>query len=324
MNYIVFDLEWNQCPYGKGKENLRLPFEIIEIGAVKLNQNREMTGEFHRFVRPMVYKKLHFKTEEILDMDMKQLREGDFFYKAVRDFFKWCGEDFIFCTWGNMDLLELQRNMKYYHLQELLQGPVKYYDVQKLFSISYEDGKSRKSLEYGIDYLGMEKSQDFHHALADAYYTAEIFKKLDLKVAEDHFSVDSYQNPKTKEEEIYITFPDSEKYITREFNNKEEAMRDREVAAGRCFLCGKNVRKKIRWFSVNPKNCCCVAICPRHGYLKGKIRMKKTPEGKIYVIKTMTLIDECEMEEIREKKEALSRKRRQKKKEIKSRIPIDN
>ena len=56
MNYIVFDLEWNQCPYGKDKENQRLPFEIIEIGAVKLNEKKEMTGEFHRLVRPMVYK----------------------------------------------------------------------------------------------------------------------------------------------------------------------------------------------------------------------------------------------------------------------------
>ena len=66
MNYIVFDLEWNQCPYGKDKENQRLPFEIIEIGAVKLNGKKEMTGEFHRLVRPMVYKKLHFKTEDVL------------------------------------------------------------------------------------------------------------------------------------------------------------------------------------------------------------------------------------------------------------------
>ena len=37
MNYIVFDLEWNQCPYGKGQENERIPFEIIEIGAVKVH-----------------------------------------------------------------------------------------------------------------------------------------------------------------------------------------------------------------------------------------------------------------------------------------------
>ena len=33
MDYVIFDLEWNQCPYGKEKENPKLPFEIIEIGA---------------------------------------------------------------------------------------------------------------------------------------------------------------------------------------------------------------------------------------------------------------------------------------------------
>ena len=30
MNYIVFDLEWNQNPSGKKTRNDRLPFEIIE------------------------------------------------------------------------------------------------------------------------------------------------------------------------------------------------------------------------------------------------------------------------------------------------------
>ena len=34
MNFIVLDLEWNQCPYGKTFEDKQLPFEIIEIGAV--------------------------------------------------------------------------------------------------------------------------------------------------------------------------------------------------------------------------------------------------------------------------------------------------
>ena len=28
MNYIVFDLEWNQSPGGKAKENPKLPFEM--------------------------------------------------------------------------------------------------------------------------------------------------------------------------------------------------------------------------------------------------------------------------------------------------------
>ena len=29
MNYIVFDLEWNQNPSGKKTRNDRLPFEIL-------------------------------------------------------------------------------------------------------------------------------------------------------------------------------------------------------------------------------------------------------------------------------------------------------
>ena len=52
MNYVVFDLEWNQCPYGKEKEIKRLPFEIIEIGAVKLNKDREYVDRFHRIIKP--------------------------------------------------------------------------------------------------------------------------------------------------------------------------------------------------------------------------------------------------------------------------------
>ena len=43
MNYIVFDLEWNQNPAGKKTRNDKLPFEIIEIGAVKVNSKKEIT-----------------------------------------------------------------------------------------------------------------------------------------------------------------------------------------------------------------------------------------------------------------------------------------
>ena len=46
MNYIVFDLEWNQSnsPEGEIKE---IPFEIIEIGAVKLDSEKKIIGRFN-------------------------------------------------------------------------------------------------------------------------------------------------------------------------------------------------------------------------------------------------------------------------------------
>lgn len=312
MSYIVFDLEWNQCPYGKGKEKQGLPFEIIEIGAVKLDENREVTESFHQLIKPAVYHRLHFRTKEILGIDGKALEKGISFSKAVKKFLKWCGPNPRFCTWGSTDLVELQRNLKYYRLLNLLKGPVFYYDVQKLFGLVYEKEKTARSLEFAIEFLCMKKSGEFHRALNDARYTAEIFSSMPLELVEKNYSIDCYQNPKSRKEQLYMVFDQYSKFVSREFSSKEEAMGDREVTATKCFACGKTARKKIRWFSVNPKAHLCLAWCPEHGYFRGKARLKKTDDGKYYVVKTLKRISPEEAELIREKRDALRRKRRQK------------
>ena len=163
-----------------------------------------------------------------------------------------------------------------------------------------------------FDFLEEGKEGQFHRALNDAYYTAEIFRKLPKNFVEEHSSIDCYQNPKSRSEEIYMVYPGYYKYISREFPTKEEAMKDREVTKTKCFLCGETARKKVRWFSVNPKSHMCLALCPKHGYFKGKIRLKKTDEGRYYVIKTLKQTDEQEAVLIREKKEQLRKKRRMK------------
>ena len=56
MNYIILDLEWNQSAKGKSYENKKIPFEIIQIGAVKLNEKGELQDTFNCVVRPTVYK----------------------------------------------------------------------------------------------------------------------------------------------------------------------------------------------------------------------------------------------------------------------------
>lgn len=124
-NYIVFDLEWNQSANGKERSIPHFPFEIIEIGAVKLNEAFQMVDEFHRLIRPQVYTQMHHAISEVTHMDMKELRNsGELFPDAAADFLSWCGGDAVFCTWGNMDLLELQRNMDYYHMDNPFPKPL--------------------------------------------------------------------------------------------------------------------------------------------------------------------------------------------------------
>ena len=130
MNYIVFDLEWNQNPDGRRHPDSRLPFEIIEIGAVKLNEKREIVDTFQCLIKPKVYHWIHDSIHEVIHVDYHELEKGIPFPRAIRRFLEWCGEEYRFFTWGDQDVMELQRNMKYYNLLKLMPGPVHYYDVQ--------------------------------------------------------------------------------------------------------------------------------------------------------------------------------------------------
>ncbi len=182
MNYIVFDLEWNQSPSGKEDSVDHLPFEIIEIGAVKLDCRFQELGQFHRLIQPQVYRKMHFKISEVTHMNMAQLRqEGESFPGVMEDFLNWCGEDeFVFCTWGSMDLTELQRNMVYHGLEIPFSVPLLYYDIQKLYCLQYGDGKNKVSLDLAVQLQNMGQDRPFHRALDDAFYTGRILSALDM------------------------------------------------------------------------------------------------------------------------------------------------
>ena len=135
MNYIVLDLEWNQCPEGKEKENRELPFEIVEIGACMLDDEFKVTGEFHRIISPVIYRILHSVTKSIIKLTMDDLDEGIPFKEAAEEFLKWCshdGEPYVFCTWGTMDLTEFQKNCSFFGVNHEFDKPFLYYDIQKL------------------------------------------------------------------------------------------------------------------------------------------------------------------------------------------------
>ena len=300
MNYIVLELEWNQSSDGKEEESKLLPFEIVEIGAIRLNSERQMVSEFSELIKPQVYHEMHHITRKLIHLQMDQLEHGRPFAEVAEQFFDWCGEAPVFCTWGAMDLTELQRNLSYYGMQTLADGPFPFLDVQKLFSIGFEDRKSRRSLEYAIDYLKIEKDIPFHRAFSDAYYTAKVLALLDQEVLRN-YSYDVFHIPKDKQSEIHVQFDTYAKYISRGFADKAQAMEDRTVSSTKCYLCRRSLRRKIRWFTPNGKHYYCVSYCDRHGYMKSKVRMRKSEDKMVYVVKTEKFITEAEVEAIRDK-----------------------
>lgn len=303
-SYIVFDLEWNQSSTGRECSSPRLVFEIFEIGAVKLNENMEKVSEFHRLIKPCVYRQIHHIISEVTHVSIEELESGgEPFTKVMEDFIEWCGEDYIFCTWGSMDLTELQRNMMYHGMEIPFEFPLLFYDVQKLHSLLYSDGKTRASLDEVVEFFELQADAPFHRALDDAEYTARVMNQMDFNKVQDYFSVDYYQLPETKEEEFTLEFPDYTKFVSRMFDTKEEIMADKRVTDMVCYKCNRMLRKKIRWFSCGQKFYLCLATCPEHGFVKGKIRIKKTEDGFFFAVKTQKLVGQEGAEMVARKKE---------------------
>lgn len=292
MNYIVLDLEWNQSNTGLEKEVSKLPFEIIEIGAIKLNEEGVMISEFNEVVKPTVYQELNHITSKLIHMQMKELQRGELFPVVAERFLEWCGEEYMICTWGTQDLTELQRNMQYHNMTPLSDGPIAYLDVQKLFSIAYEDRKIRRALEYAVDFLKIEKDIPFHRAFSDAYYTGKIFAGLENKEILKNVSYDVFHPPVDRKSEIKVQFDTYFKYISRVFPDKKAAFADREVSSTKCYYCHRNLRKKLKWFSINGRHYYSVAYCEKHGYLKAKVRIHRAGEEGLFVVKTTKFIGE--------------------------------
>lgn len=113
-----------------------------------------------------------------------------------------------------------------------------------------------------------------------------------------NLSYDTFCSPKDRGDEVKAQFDTYVKYISREFKDKTEAFADKEVVSSKCYLCHRNLRKKIKWFSANGRHYYCVAYCEKHGYLKGKIRVRKAYDGGVYIVKTTKLIPKEEAEAI--------------------------
>ena len=184
MKYVVLDLEWNQTYHEKAlavqrELESRLRGEVIQIGAVMLDENKNLCGSFCVTVKPRFYKKIHRHVMRLTGIDQKQLDNGLPLREAMSAFYRFCGDDSVFLTWGPDDIPMLCDNLR----ANRLDAPwlSRNYDMQPMFNFD-TDGAERKqrSLEYAMEYYEIEQTLPAHDALNDAYFTALVAQRLNL------------------------------------------------------------------------------------------------------------------------------------------------
>lgn len=99
--------------------------------------------------------------------------------------------------------------------------------------------------------------------------------------------------------------------VSQLYPSREEAMEARNVSSMVCYKCGRNVTRRMNWFSDNNRKYFGLAYCPRHGWLKGKIRVKHC-DGQVFMIKTMKLTDAEGARKIKAKSELMKKRRMEK------------
>lgn len=188
MNYIIFDLEWNN--YYNYKYNTALN-EIIEIGAVKLNSNLEIVDTFKQLIKPKLTKKLGSRCKNLTHITMEEInKNGIDFDAAFSDFARWSGgSDTVFLSWSNSDLYTLVENFKRFSKISNLSFISNYADAQS-YCMRFVDNHNGNQIslsncaeKFGIDI----DTENLHRALEDCFVTAYCFKKVyDKKIFADY------------------------------------------------------------------------------------------------------------------------------------------
>lgn len=310
MNYIVLDLEWNQGRKDSWNSK-RLPFEVIEIGAAKLDDSFNLIDQYGSIVKPRLHRHLHPAIRELLNYDESLLKTGRPFEEVFKEFENWCGDDYIFCTWGTLDLVHLQQNMDYYYFDQL-PSPLKYYNIQEIYAkTKLGDSNIHPSLEKVVEKMKIPIDGAFHCAKNDAYYTAKVFQKMSHRKLSDMCSIDSYHYPTCEAEEITIKHNNYIEYISRPFEDKKAAMEDNMVSSMNCYKCNRKLKTKIRWFSNNSYQIS-VGKCWTHGLQCGKIRFKPAKNDELFVVKRIEKINKRDYEKVKERQKQLQLRRLEK------------
>ncbi len=181
MNYIVFDLEFNQAwdsEEGHSHLNLKCPFEIIQMGVLQLDEKFQVISSLNRLIKPEVYTTLHPFVKQISGIKIEDLTSAKSFIEIYREFTALIDDESILCVWGIADIKELLRNAQYHNL-DISIIPKEYINIQRYASKYLHCNKgSDVGLRNAVEIMDIPIDSRFHDAFSDACYTAEVFKGI--------------------------------------------------------------------------------------------------------------------------------------------------
>jgi len=172
--YLIIDLEATCWENHHNRDNM----EIIEIGAVLVNNDYKIIGEYQTFIKPIKNSKLSEFCKNLTSIKQEYIDSAEIFPVALEKFIQWVEikskkniENIIFCSWGYYDKKQLVKDCELHDIT---------YPFQVHYSIKHKFAEM-KNLKKAI---GMEKALQMckisldgthHRGIDDAKNIAKIF-----------------------------------------------------------------------------------------------------------------------------------------------------
>lgn len=177
-SYVVMDMEMCSVP----KENRRVyrwRNEMIQIGAVLMDEDYEIVDRFKTYVRPE-FGVIDAFIENLTGISPKDVADAPTAAEAMAAFTAWLPEDAVVISWSESDPVQIEHELyaKGIELPQLDVYLDEWLDCQAMFAERMHTRRNYR-LSEALNIAGISFLSGAHDALVDAYNTAMLFAKLE-------------------------------------------------------------------------------------------------------------------------------------------------
>ena len=194
-SYVVLDLEMCRVPKEK-RDACPTSREIIQIGAVLINEKLDIVDSFISFVKPE-FGIIDSHIQELTKITHNDVKDASKVSDVLRKFVEWIPKDSILVTWSENDIIQIfdEIDLKCIEIPEIESYLDDYVDCQEIFSEKLDTDKIYR-LSEALNIACIDYDENIHNALTDAYNTALLFAKTQkedvLQLSPYYFTAEQY------------------------------------------------------------------------------------------------------------------------------------
>ncbi len=177
--YVIIDLEMCKVPKNFRTSEYHWAMETIQIGAVIVDENLEITDEFVTFVAPE-FGYIDNYIKNLTGITRWDVKGAPSMEEAINALLEWAPQNSIFVSWSDSDKFQIKheidgKSIDIVGMDDILEN---WFDCQKLFADKIHESGKHYSLKDALIATGIIFDDKIHDGLVDARNTAKLFIKM--------------------------------------------------------------------------------------------------------------------------------------------------